>query len=103
MKQININRRDFLSSSTMAGFGVGITWGAPGLLGLTQMTTNRKSTSKMTNNALGKRKLGSLEVTELGFGCMNIAWAYGNTPSKEDAVKLIRNAYEQGYRFFDTA
>jgi aryl-alcohol dehydrogenase-like predicted oxidoreductase len=44
-----------------------------------------------------------LEVTELGFGCMNIAWAYGNPPSKEDAVKLIRNAYEQGISFFDTA
>ena len=57
----------------------------------------------MKNSTLGKRKLGSLEVTELGFGCMNIAWAYGNPPTKEDAVKLIRNAYEQGVRFFDTA
>src|SRR3954454_4954121 len=25
------------------------------------------------------------------------------SPSKENAVKLIRNAYEHGYRFFDTA
>lgn len=56
-----------------------------------------------TNSPLAKRKLGSLEVTELGFGCMNIAWAYGNPPSKEDAVKLIRSAYEQGHHFFDTA
>jgi aryl-alcohol dehydrogenase-like predicted oxidoreductase len=55
------------------------------------------------NSPLAKRKLGSLEVTELGFGCMNIAWAYGNPPAKEDAVKLIRSAYEQGYLFFDTA
>lgn len=57
----------------------------------------------MNNNPLGKRKLGSLEVSELGFGCMNIAWAYGNPPAKEDAVQLIRSAYEQGVRFFDTA
>ncbi len=56
-----------------------------------------------TNSLLAKRKLGSLEVTELGFGCMNIAWAYGNPPTKEDAVALIRKAYEQGIRFFDTA
>ncbi len=34
---------------------------------------------------------------------MNIAWAYGNPPSKEDAIKLIRRAYENGVLFFDTA
>ncbi len=34
---------------------------------------------------------------------MNIAWAYGNPPSRQDAIQLIRNAYEQGARFFDTA
>ncbi|MBD0255913.1 MAG: aldo/keto reductase, partial [Cytophagales bacterium] len=38
-----------------------------------------------------------------GFGCMNIAWAYGNPPTREEAIKLIRGAYEQGVRFFDTA
>ena len=57
----------------------------------------------MENNTLDKRKLGSLEVIELGFGCMNIAWAYGNPPTKENAIQLIRGAYEQGVRFFDTA
>src|SRR5688572_22678737 len=54
-------------------------------------------------STIAKRKLGSLEVTELGFGCMNIAWAYGNPPTKKDAIKLIRAAYEEGVRFFDTA
>lgn len=57
----------------------------------------------MKNTILEKRKVGALEVTELGFGCMNIAWAYGNAPSKEDSIKLIRGAYDQGVRFFDTA
>lgn len=57
----------------------------------------------MNKTNLGKRKLGSLEVTELGFGCMNIAWAYGNPPNKQDALKLIRSAYDHGIRFFDTA
>ena len=98
--QNKINRRNFLSKSTMAGLGLGISMQLPSMIGLTQK--NGKS-SKINNNPLGKRKLGSLEVTELGFGCMNIAWAYGNPPAKEDAVKLIRTAYEQGVRFFDTA
>ena len=52
---------------------------------------------------LKTRKLGELEVTELGLGCMNIAWAYGNPPTKEESIKLIRSAYEYGIRFFDTA
>ena len=34
---------------------------------------------------------------------MNIAWAYGNPPTREDAVQLIRCAYDEGVRFFDTA
>jgi aryl-alcohol dehydrogenase-like predicted oxidoreductase len=52
---------------------------------------------------MGKRRLGTLEVSELGFGCMNIAWAYGPSTEKRQAVKLIRAAYENGTTFFDTA
>lgn len=49
------------------------------------------------------RKLGELEVTELGFGCMNVAWAYGPAKDKKTAVGIIRKAYDLGIRFFDTA
>ena len=101
MKQKNkINRRDFLSKSTMAGMGLGITFGTTAMFATSQKNVTDNSNIKKKSNTLGKRKLGSLEVTELGFGCMNIAWAYGNSPTKEDAIKLIRNAYEQGVRFF---
>lgn len=100
-QQHKINRRDFLSKSTMAGMG--ITLGTSMMFASSQKNVTGNSTTISKNNTLSKRKLGSLEVTELGFGCMNIAWAYGNPPTKEDAIKLIRNAYEQGVRFFDTA
>lgn len=50
-----------------------------------------------------KRKLGSLEVSELGYGCMNLTWAYGPGVDENTAVSLIRSAYEQGVTFFDTA
>lgn len=102
-QQKNITRRDFLSRSALAGIGLGVTFSSPGVFAASQMNTNNKLQHQMNNGILGKRKLGALEVTELGFGCMNIAWAYGNPPAKADAVKLIRNAYEQGVRFFDTA
>jgi aryl-alcohol dehydrogenase-like predicted oxidoreductase len=98
-----ITRRDFLSKSTLAGIGLGVTFSNPGLLAASQFNTDKIISPKMNNGELGTRKLGSLEVTELGFGCMNIAWAYGNAPAKADALKLIRNAYDQGIRFFDTA
>lgn len=52
-----------------------------------------------------KRTLGKsgLEVSALGLGCMNIVWAYGPPIDRKDAVQLIREAYDRGVTFFDTA
>jgi aryl-alcohol dehydrogenase-like predicted oxidoreductase len=50
-----------------------------------------------------KRKLGALEVSELGFGCMNLASNYGPAAPIDDAIKVIREAYSEGVTFFDTA
>ncbi|MBT1695340.1 aldo/keto reductase [Fulvivirgaceae bacterium PWU4] len=51
------------------------------------------------------RKLGNsgLEVSALGLGCMGLSFAYGPAPSKEDAINLLRKAFELGVTFFDTA
>lgn len=52
-----------------------------------------------------KRKLGKggLEVSALGLGCMGLSFGYGPETNKEDAIKLIRRAFELGVTFFDTA
>jgi aryl-alcohol dehydrogenase-like predicted oxidoreductase len=52
-----------------------------------------------------KRILGNqgLEVSALGMGCMGLSYGYGPATDKQAAVKLIREAYEQGITFFDTA
>ena len=50
-----------------------------------------------------KRKLGTLEVSELGFGCMNLASNYGPAAPIDDAIKVIREAHSKGVTFFDTA
>jgi len=52
-----------------------------------------------------KRKLGNsgLEVSALGFGCMNIAYAYGPRTNQAEAIRLFREAYDQGATFFDSA
>ncbi|WP_423147986.1 aldo/keto reductase [Rubrolithibacter danxiaensis] len=52
-----------------------------------------------------KRKLGNsgLEVSALGLGCMGLSFGYGPATDKKDAVQLIREAFESGVTFFDTA
>ncbi|KMQ69047.1 aldehyde oxidase [Chryseobacterium sp. FH2] len=50
-----------------------------------------------------KRKLGNsgVEVSALGFGCMGLS--FPNAPAKEENIKLLRSAFENGITFFDTA
>ena len=52
-----------------------------------------------------KRKLGksNLEVSALGLGCMGLSYGYGPATDKQEAIKLIRTAFERGITFFDTA
>ncbi|MGE8047288.1 aldo/keto reductase [Pseudomonas monteilii] len=52
-----------------------------------------------------KRQLGKsgLEVSTLGLGCMGISFAYGPALEKQAAIALIRDAFDKGVTFFDTA
>src|SRR5690242_1406199 len=52
-----------------------------------------------------KRKLGrsGLEVSDLGFGCMGLNFAYGPGLERQAAIALIRSAVDLGVTFFDTA
>jgi aryl-alcohol dehydrogenase-like predicted oxidoreductase len=54
---------------------------------------------------MNKRKLGKsgLEVSALGLGCMGLSFGYGPATDRQDAIKLIRSAVEEGVTFFDTA
>lgn len=50
-----------------------------------------------------KRKLGSLEVSALGLGCMGMSFSYGPAKDKQEMTALLRTAVERGITFFDTA
>jgi aryl-alcohol dehydrogenase-like predicted oxidoreductase len=52
-----------------------------------------------------KRKLGGsdLEVSAFGFGCMGLSFGFGPATEKNEAINLIRAAYDGGVTFFDTA
>jgi aryl-alcohol dehydrogenase-like predicted oxidoreductase len=52
-----------------------------------------------------KRKLGKsgLEVSAIGLGCMGLSFGYGPATEKQQAITLIRSAFDRGVTFFDTA
>ncbi len=50
-----------------------------------------------------KRKLGDLEVSALGLGCMGMSFGYGPAKDKQEMISLIRTAVERGVTLFDTA
>jgi aryl-alcohol dehydrogenase-like predicted oxidoreductase len=52
-----------------------------------------------------QRKLGKsdLEVSAIGFGCMGLSFGYGPATERQQAITLIRTAFERGVTFFDTA
>ena len=49
------------------------------------------------------RKLGNIEVSAVGLGCMGFTHGYGTCPSEAESIRLIRKAYDEGCTFFDTA
>jgi aryl-alcohol dehydrogenase-like predicted oxidoreductase len=50
-----------------------------------------------------KRKIGNLEVSALGLGCMGMSANYGPPADKQEMIALIRTAVERGVTFFDSA
>lgn len=65
-----------------------------------------KNSPTFANDKLpSQRKLGNLTVSSLGLGCQELGQnMYGvPQPSREQAVRIIRQAFDHGVTFFDTA
>jgi aryl-alcohol dehydrogenase-like predicted oxidoreductase len=52
---------------------------------------------------MNSRKLGTLEVSALGLGCMGMSHGYGVFPDRNEMIALTRQAVERGVTLFDTA
>ena len=50
-----------------------------------------------------QRKLGNLEVSVIGLGCMGMSHAYGPAADTKEMTELLSRAVAMGYTFFDTA
>ena len=88
-----LSRRNFLANTALlgAGFAAGPSlWAA-------------SSDQPKAINKMKTRKLGQLEVSELGAGCMSISANYGPPAPREQGIKVIRTAHEKGVTLFDTA
>lgn len=57
------------------------------------------------NTKMPVRKLGTqgLEVSAIGLGCMGMSFGLGPAADKNEMIKLMHAAVEQGVTFFDTA
>ena len=107
-------RRDFLKTGIVAAAGLvlpSFSFGQSTLKSTLSATgTSLDNLNKTDNNErnklteMNKRKLGTLEVSAIGLGCLPMVGYYGNGVREKDAmITLIQKAYENGVTFFDTA
>lgn len=94
------SRRDVLIGGAVVGAGLSV---APLSWAASPDSAKGAGGSVSAVRVTNKRKLGLLEVSELGVGCMNISANYGAPAGREQGIKVIRTAHEQGVTFFDTA
>lgn len=89
-----MNRRDFLKMAAGTAFlaaGKAFASAAPAV------------TLPASGDKPEHRRLGSLEVSAIGLGCLPMVGYYGGKYDKDEMIALIRRAYDRGVTFFDTA
>ena len=84
-----LSRRDFVASTALIGAGLAV-----GPLSWAESSDHPK---------MKTRKLGKLEVSEVGAGCMSISANYGPPADRNQGIQIIRAAHTKGVTFFDTA
>ena len=93
-KNNHSSRRKFLQQTAIAGAG---------LLLAKPLSLFAQTPTTMTKN-IATRKLGNLQVSAFGFGNMSLNGGhYGAGIDKVKGIQIIRDAYEKGVTFFDTA
>src|SRR5215216_5035098 len=98
-RRYTIGRRSFLLSA-------GSLAATPLLGGLATQTSAQAAVSSRSPaaEAIGRRRLGSLEVSSVGLGVQNMSRKYETTvPYRPEMIDIIRAAYDRGVTFFDTA
>lgn len=95
-----VSRRELLADAAL--IVASMTVGACASSG-PRVATNNGSNNALRGNNMKTRKLGNLEVSELGAGCMSISANYGPPADRNQGIAVIRAAHERGVTLFDTA
>lgn len=83
---------------------LGAAFAASSLHGTSPAFAHGTQNTRLTQgNGMKQRKLGKMQVSELGLGCMNFAGNYNAPAPKPQAIKTMRTAFDNGVTFFDTA
>lgn len=99
------NRRNFLKTSSAFGASVLATSAfniVPLKAKAIQGNDLKTNAASIKHRTLGSGK-HSLEVSALGLGCMGMSYHRSFIPDKKVSIAVIRNAYDMGVNFFDTA
>lgn len=98
-----ISRRDFLAKTTVFAAGLAVVSSCASAEQTKEISNESNKGLQKADNRMKTRKLGTLEVSEIGAGCMSISANYGAAADKNQGINTIRTAFEKGVTFFDTA
>jgi len=85
-------------------FTIGLTLSAMALLPSIATASSTKDPKHQSNASIPTRRLGALEVSAIGLGCMSMNSGNYNPPKdKNEMIRLIHKAADQGVTYFDTA
>ena len=101
-----MDRRNFLKLSSVAVLSTaGSLTGISKVIakGASESENGDKDINEVSSGSIEHRKLGGMEVSAIGLGCLPMVGYYGGKYEKKDMISLIRHAYDMGVTFFDTA
>ena len=97
----DVDRRSFLK---LTGAGLVAALPISGAPWAGQAAAQSTQSIKREGYGMKTRKLGSLQVSEIGFGNMTLSGGhYGPGVDRAEGIRQIRDAHERGVTFFDTA
>jgi aryl-alcohol dehydrogenase-like predicted oxidoreductase len=97
-----LRRREFLAETALLFAGVAVAPSCASSLP-SRETHSGNGIGRTRDGDLKTRKLGTLEVSEVGAGCMSISANYGPAADRNQGIQVLRAAYERGVTLFDTA
>ena len=101
-RENQLARRRFLAGGLAVG-AAALLSSLHGMAHAASLSSPSATKNRQQPRSLPQRRLGSLQVSAIGLGCLPMVGYYGGTYAKKDMIALIRRAYDSGVTFFDTA